>query len=106
MLGYARIRTISSHSSADSPNIIGEVPGSDPVLRGEYVVYTAHVDHLGICPAVNGDNVCHGAIDNPSGTASLLDVISADIGGADTQNGATVPFQLPSITLHRSRRGL
>jgi len=73
----ARIHTIASHSSADSPNIIGEVQGSDPVLRNQYVVYTAHVDHLGICPPKNGDDVCHGALDNASGTASLLEIARA-----------------------------
>ena len=73
----AHIHTLSSHTSADSPNIIGEVPGSDPALRNQYVVYTAHVDHLGICPPVNGDNVCHGALDNASGTASLLEIARA-----------------------------
>src|ERR1700728_4746683 len=70
----ARIHSISTHTSADSPNIIAELPGSDPALRNQYVVYTAHVDHLGICPPVNGDNVCHGAQDNASGTASLLEI--------------------------------
>jgi hypothetical protein len=70
----ARIHAFSSHTSADSPNIIGQVMGSDPALRNQYVVYTAHVDHLGICPPVNGDNVCHGAQDNASGTASLLEI--------------------------------
>jgi hypothetical protein len=70
----ARIHALSSHSATDSPNIIGEVQGSDPVLRNQYVVYTAHVDHLGICPAVNGDNVCHGALDNASGVASQLEI--------------------------------
>ncbi len=73
----ARIHSISSHTSADSPNIIGEVMGSDPALRNQYVVYTAHVDHLGICPPVNGDNVCHGALDNASGDASLLEIARA-----------------------------
>ena len=73
----ARVHALASHSSADSPNIIGEVPGSDPALRSQYVVYTAHVDHLGICPPVNGDNVCHGALDNASGTASLLEIARA-----------------------------
>ena len=73
----ARIHTVSTHSSADSPNILGELTGSDPALRGQYVVYTAHVDHLGICPAVHGDNVCHGALDNASGTASLLEIARA-----------------------------
>jgi hypothetical protein len=73
----ARVHAISSHSSADSPNIIGELTGSDPSLRKQYVVYTAHVDHLGICPPKNGDNVCHGALDNASGTASLLEIARA-----------------------------
>jgi hypothetical protein len=73
----ARIHSISSQTSADSPNIIGEVQGSDPALRDQYVVYTAHVDHLGICPPVNGDNVCHGALDNASGDASLLEIARA-----------------------------
>jgi len=73
----ARIHAISTHTSADSPNIIGEIPGSDPALRNQYVVYTAHVDHLGICPPVNADNVCHGALDNASGVASLLEIARA-----------------------------
>jgi hypothetical protein len=73
----ARIHTISSHTSADSPNIIGEVVGSDPALRNQFVVYTAHVDHLGICPPKNGDNVCHGALDNASGVASQLEIARA-----------------------------
>ncbi len=73
----ARVHALASHTSADSPNILGEVPGSDPVLRNQYVVYTAHVDHLGICPPVNGDNVCHGTEDNASGTASLLEIARA-----------------------------
>jgi hypothetical protein len=73
----ARMHSISTHTSADSPNIIGELQGSDPALRNQYVVYTAHVDHLGICPAVNGDNICHGALDNASGDASLLEIARA-----------------------------
>jgi hypothetical protein len=73
----ARIHTVSSHTSADSPNIVGELPGSDPALRNQYMVYTAHVDHLGICPPKNGDNVCHGALDNASGVASLLEIARA-----------------------------
>jgi hypothetical protein len=73
----ARLHSISSQTSADSPNIIGEVQGSDPALRNQYVVYTAHVDHLGICPPMNGDNVCHSALDNASGDASLLEIARA-----------------------------
>src|SRR5579863_7862564 len=73
----ARVHSINSHTSTDSPNIVGELPGSDPALRNQYVVYTAHVDHLGICPPVDGDNVCHGALDNASGTSSLLEIARA-----------------------------
>jgi hypothetical protein len=73
----ARVRSVSAQTSADSPNIIGEIPGSDPLLRNQFVVYTAHVDHLGICPPKNGDNVCHGTLDNASGTASLLEIARA-----------------------------
>jgi hypothetical protein len=73
----ARIHSISAETSVDSPNIIGEISGSDALLRNQFVVYTAHVDHLGICPPKNGDNVCHGTLDNASGTASLLEIARA-----------------------------
>jgi hypothetical protein len=76
----ARIHSISAHTPADSPNIIGEIPGSDLLLRNQFVVYTAHVDHLGICPPKNGDNICHGTLDNASGTASLLEIARAFAG--------------------------
>ena len=72
-----RIHRVSKHTDLRSANIIAELPGSDPALRDQYVVYTAHVDHLGICPPVNGDNVCHGAIDNASGTSTLLEIARA-----------------------------
>ena len=61
-------------SVVESSNVVAELRGSDPVLRDQYVVFTAHIDHLGICPAINGDNVCHGALDNASGVATLLGV--------------------------------
>jgi len=73
----ARIHTVSTQTTYESPNIIGKVEGSDPVLRDQYVVYTAHVDHLGICPPIEGDNVCHGTLDNASGVATLLEIARA-----------------------------
>ncbi len=75
--GGASIHTVAAQSTIQSPNIIAELKGSDPSLRDQYVVYTAHVDHLGICPAVEGDNVCHGALDNASGTSTLLEIARA-----------------------------
>ena len=53
-------------------NTAGIVRGSDPVLRDEYVVYSAHMDHVGMGAPVNGDSVHHGALDNAGGTATLI----------------------------------
>ena len=71
------IHTVATQSVIESPNIVAGLKGSDPAVRDQYLVYTAHVDHLGICPAVEGDNVCHGAMDNASGTVSLLEIARA-----------------------------
>jgi peptidase M28-like protein len=73
----ARIHTLAAQSVINSSNIVAELKGSDSALSDQYVVYTAHVDHLGICPAVEGDNVCHGALDNASGTSTLLEIARA-----------------------------
>jgi len=77
LAGSAHIHTVAAQSIIQSSNIIAELKGSNPALRDQYVVYTAHVDHLGICPPVNGDNVCHGALDNASGTSTLLEIARA-----------------------------
>jgi Peptidase family M28 len=77
MPGRAHIHTVAADSLVQSSNIVAELEGSDSALRDQYVVYTAHVDHLGICPAVEGDNVCHGALDNASGTSTLLEIARA-----------------------------
>lgn len=73
----AKIHTVSRLTRVESRNIVAELRGSDPQLRDQYVVYTAHVDHLGLCSPVEGDNVCHGAFDNASGTSDLLEVARA-----------------------------
>jgi len=62
------LRTIDSH------NVVAKVEGSDPSLKDEYVVYTAHWDHLGIGLPVNGDNIYNGARDNAAGCAELLEI--------------------------------
>lgn len=65
------IRTIESH------NVIAKRAGSDPALKNQYVIYSAHWDHFGIGPEVNGDKIYHGALDNASGTAALLEIARA-----------------------------
>jgi len=57
-----------------SRNVIARLPGSDPAYAGEYLVYSAHWDHLGRNPARKGDQVYHGAADNASGCAGLLEI--------------------------------
>jgi len=60
-------------------NVLGVLPGSDPELSREVVVFTAHHDHLGLAAArdASGDNIYNGAIDNASGVASLLSIARA-----------------------------
>ncbi|HUP63374.1 MAG TPA: M28 family metallopeptidase [Thermoanaerobaculia bacterium] len=67
----------SSHRKTSSPNVAGILRGSDPVLRDEYVIYTAHLDHLGITEAVDGDAINNGAFDNATGIAALLEIARA-----------------------------
>src|SRR5256886_3646911 len=55
-----------------SENVVARLPGSDPALRREVVVVTAHWDHKGIGPVVNGDSLYNGAEDNASGLAAML----------------------------------
>jgi Zn-dependent M28 family amino/carboxypeptidase len=63
-----QIRSFKSH------NVIGKLEGSDSKLRDEYVIYTAHWDHLGRHPELHGDQIFNGAIDNASGVASIIEL--------------------------------
>ncbi|HEX4936222.1 MAG TPA: M28 family metallopeptidase [Gemmatimonadaceae bacterium] len=58
--------------TVDSRNVIAKLEGSDPALKDQYVIYTAHWDHFGVGTPVNGDSIYNGALDNASGTAGLL----------------------------------
>jgi Zn-dependent M28 family amino/carboxypeptidase len=60
-----------------SKNVVALLPGSDASLRAEYVVYTAHWDHLGRDPNLTGDQIFNGALDNATGTAVLLELAQA-----------------------------
>jgi Zn-dependent M28 family amino/carboxypeptidase len=63
--------------NVESRNVVAKVEGSDPKLRDEYVVYTAHWDHLGMDPKMQGDNIYNGAVDNATGTAALIEMARA-----------------------------
>ncbi|HUF50889.1 MAG TPA: M20/M25/M40 family metallo-hydrolase [Longimicrobiales bacterium] len=58
-------------------NVVGLIPGADPVLRNEAVIVGAHYDHIGIRPAVNGDSIANGADDDASGVIAVLEIARA-----------------------------
>ena len=72
-----RARVAMTRSEAKSENVVGLLPGSDPRLKKEYVVVSAHLDHLGIGEPVNGDRIYNGAMDDASGDASLIEIARA-----------------------------
>jgi Peptidase family M28 len=74
---------LESHK-LESANIVGNLPGTDPTLKKEYIVLSAHLDHLGIGAPINGDRIYNGAMDNGSGSALLLDM--AQSLGKDSAN--------------------
>ena len=71
----ASMKNSMQHMSAN--NIVGVVRGIDPKVRDEYVAYSAHWDHFGIGPVVNGDSIYNGAVDNASGVATVLAIAHA-----------------------------
>jgi Zn-dependent M28 family amino/carboxypeptidase len=60
-----------------SANVIAKLPGSDPVLKNQFIVLSAHIDHLGIGEPIDGDRIYNGAMDNGSGVALLLDMAAS-----------------------------
>jgi Zn-dependent M28 family amino/carboxypeptidase len=79
-----------------SHNVVGILPGK--TRPKEYVLYSAHWDHLGRCEPVNGDNICNGALDNASGTAGLIALAEAQV-----KAGATARSQVfLSVTAEES----
>ncbi len=61
-------------SQVESQNVAGMLPGADPKLKNEYVVLTAHLDHVGVGQPINGDSIYNGAMDDASGIASILEI--------------------------------
>ncbi|HWZ43598.1 MAG TPA: M28 family metallopeptidase, partial [Candidatus Saccharimonadales bacterium] len=61
----------------ESANIVARLAGSDPALKDQYVVLSAHIDHVGIGAPIDGDSIYNGAMDNASGSAVLLDVAAS-----------------------------
>ncbi len=65
-------------SAISAPNVVGILEGSDPQLKNEYVVFSAHMDHVGVGrPDRTGDTIYNGADDNASGTSAILELAEA-----------------------------
>lgn len=78
----ATIKADSISRRVTSPNVVAILPGSDPVLKDQYVVLSAHLDHIGVSPAkpgepANKDRINNGALDNAAGIATMLEVARA-----------------------------
>jgi hypothetical protein len=65
---------VAARERLSSPNLIGKLPGRDRKLASQYVAISAHLDHLGIGAPINGDKIYHGAMDDASGVATVLDI--------------------------------
>src|SRR3954467_14853721 len=86
----ASMKNSLAHLSAN--NIVGVVRGIDPKVRDEYVAYSAHWDHFGIGPAVNGDSIYNGAVDNAAGVASVLTIAHAAAEGVKPRRSQLFVF--------------
>ncbi len=79
---HARIQAVERNSA---PNVVSILEGSDPTLKNEYVVFSAHMDHVGVagprgsggCRAKGADSICNGADDDGSGTVAVVEIAEA-----------------------------
>lgn len=74
MPGTLHVKAQVETQEVEAPNVVAKFEGSDPTLKDEFVVFSAHLDHIGIGAPVNGDSIYNGAMDNASGVAAMLDV--------------------------------
>jgi Zn-dependent M28 family amino/carboxypeptidase len=73
----ASVAVRNTMRTVESRNVLAKLEGSDPALKDEYVVYSAHWDHLGVATPVDGDKIYNGALDNASGVGSLMEIARA-----------------------------
>lgn len=79
--GKVRFERHSAVERMTSPNVVALLPGSDPKLANEVILFMAHLDHDGVVKPVNGDSVMNGAMDNASGVAAMLEAARAFVDG-------------------------
>jgi len=86
-----RAQTSLERGEVVSQNVVGVRAGSDPKLKDEYVVISAHLDHVGVGTPINGDGIYNGAMDNASGVAALMEIAAA-LHDAGTQTKRSLVF--------------
>jgi Zn-dependent M28 family amino/carboxypeptidase len=72
-----RATVVGEQSTVESPNIVAKLEGSDPKLKKEYIVVSAHLDHLGVGAPIHGKTIYNGAMDDASGVATVLETAKA-----------------------------
>ncbi|MFN7180218.1 M28 family metallopeptidase [Hyphomonas sp.] len=95
--------SISQRSNLDSvfsSNVVGMIEGTDPVLKNEVIVITAHLDHIGITPTVGEDSINNGALDNAAGIATMLDAARM------LKNGPPMKRSVVFLALTAEEKGL
>ena len=101
LAGTLRAHAAVKREPVDSANIVGIYEGSDPQLKSEYVVMSAHLDHVGVGRTVNGDAIYNGAMDDASGVASLIEVARRL-----KQSGATPKRSVVFVAVTAEEKGL
>lgn len=91
--GYFQEYTTPNRNGGETAerNVIGILEGSDSILKNEWILLSAHFDHIGIRTPVNGDSIYNGADDNASGTATVMALAKA-LGSQDTRPKRTIIF--------------
>ena len=77
LTGTLRVASKTSVTMRETRNVIGMIEGSDPALKNQYLVLSAHLDHVGVGEAVNGDAIYNGAMDNAVGVGMILEIARA-----------------------------
>lgn len=101
LMTSVRAKATVNKKELESANLVAQLPGSDPKLKDEYVVLSAHLDHLGVGEPINGDRIYNGAMDNASGSAVLLDLIRSQ-----KQSGKKLKRSLLFVFVTGEEKGL
>jgi len=72
-----RANAVILTKSLESSNIVAKLPGADPAFKNEFVVLSAHIDHVGVGAPINGDRIYNGAMDDGSGSALVMDIAAS-----------------------------